>query len=56
MYKRQHQVAGRQTYIQGIQVDINDVYTADWGQWSPGQSDSLFQMSSLLSSNGLLGR
>ena len=51
-----HQVAGRQAYIQGIQVDINDVYTSDWGQWTPGQSDSLFQMSSLLSSNGLLGR
>ena len=33
-----HQVAGWQANIQGVQVDINNVYTSDWGQWTPGQA------------------
>mgnify|MGYP006989733430 CR=1 FL=1 len=62
-----HQVAGQQATIQGIQVDINNVYASDWGQWTPGQASTLTNMtpddwsnllqgSSQLSSNGLLGR
>ena len=39
-----HQVAGWQAHIQGIQVDINNVYTADWGQWTPGQAATLTNM------------
>ena len=31
-----HQVAGQQATIQGVQVDINNVYASDWGQWTPG--------------------
>ncbi|VEH04403.1 DUF1906 domain-containing protein [Corynebacterium kutscheri] len=33
-----HQVAGKRGVIDGIEVDINHVYTADWGQWTPGQA------------------
>ncbi|WIM68997.1 DUF1906 domain-containing protein [Corynebacterium breve] len=33
-----HQKAKWQTYIDGIQVDINNVYASDWGQWKPGQA------------------
>ena len=36
-----HQVAGRQAYIGGVQVDINNVYASDWGQWTPGQASTL---------------
>ena len=36
-----HQVAGWQANIQGIQVDINNVYASDWGQWTPGQASTL---------------
>ncbi|SES02174.1 hypothetical protein CCYS_04725 [Corynebacterium cystitidis DSM 20524] len=32
-----HQKAKWQAYIDGVQVDINSVYAADWGQWTPGQ-------------------
>lgn len=32
-----HQVAGKQAHIEGVLVDINNVYTSDWGQWTPGQ-------------------
>ncbi|KQB83503.1 hypothetical protein Cocul_01571 [Corynebacterium oculi] len=28
-----HQVAGWQSTIEGVTVDINNVYAADWGQW-----------------------
>ncbi|WP_342319273.1 DUF1906 domain-containing protein [Corynebacterium mayonis] len=30
-----HQVARRFTTIDGVQCDVNDVYSPDWGQWSP---------------------
>lgn len=33
-----HQKAGLQSHIDGILVDVNHVYTADWGQWTPGRS------------------
>lgn len=33
-----HQVAKWQTTIDGVVCDINNVYTADWGQWTPGQA------------------
>lgn len=36
-----HQVAGRQAYIEGVQVDVNNVYASDWGQWTPGQGSTL---------------
>ena len=36
-----HQVAGWQANIQGVQVDINNVYASDWGQWTPGQASTL---------------
>ena len=36
-----HQVAGWQANIQGVQVDINNVYASDWGQWTPGQASAL---------------
>lgn len=36
-----HQVAGQQATIQGVQVDINNVYASDWGQWTPGQPSPL---------------
>lgn len=39
-----HQVAGQQGYIEGIQVDINNVYASDWGQWTPGQASTLTNM------------
>lgn len=32
-----HQKAKWQAYIDGVQVDINNVYASDWGQWTPGQ-------------------
>lgn len=32
-----HQKAGQQSSIDGIVVDINNVYAQDWGQWKPGQ-------------------
>ena len=39
-----HQVAGQQASIQGVQVDINNVYASDWGQWTPGQGATLRNM------------
>ena len=39
-----HQVAGWQANLQGIQVDINNVYASDWGQWTPGQASTLTNM------------
>lgn len=33
-----HQEAGNTENIDGIEVDVNDVYTEDWGQWTPGQA------------------
>ncbi|WP_018297602.1 DUF1906 domain-containing protein [Corynebacterium lubricantis] len=33
-----HQKAGYVGKIDGIDVDINNVYAADWGQWKPGQA------------------
>lgn len=33
-----HQVAGWQVYVDGVEVDVNAVYAADWGQWVPGQA------------------
>ena len=39
-----HQVAGWQANIQGVQVDINNVYASDWGQWTPGQASTLTNM------------
>ncbi|AKK02625.1 DUF1906 domain-containing protein [Corynebacterium epidermidicanis] len=32
-----HQKAKWQENIEGIDVDINNVYAQDWGQWQPGQ-------------------
>lgn len=62
-----HQVAGKQASIEGVQVDINNVYTADWGQWTPGLGTTTANMtpgdwatllsgSSQLSSSRWLGR
>lgn len=31
-----HQKAGLKDTIDGIEVDINNVYAHDWGQWKPG--------------------
>ncbi|MCF4007347.1 DUF1906 domain-containing protein [Corynebacterium uropygiale] len=31
-----HQVGGWQTTVDGVTVDINNVYAEDWGQWTPG--------------------
>ncbi|WJZ02041.1 DUF1906 domain-containing protein [Corynebacterium freiburgense] len=31
-----HQKAGYRAHIDGVEVDINNVYAADWGQWLPG--------------------
>ncbi len=31
-----HQKAGWQVTIDGVQCDVNNVYTADWGQWQAG--------------------
>lgn len=31
-----HQKAGLRDTISGIEVDINNVYASDWGQWKPG--------------------
>lgn len=39
-----HQVAGKQAHIEGVLVDINNVYTSDWGQWTPGQQTTLNNM------------
>ncbi|MHA2788431.1 glycoside hydrolase domain-containing protein [Corynebacterium sp. S7] len=33
-----HQKAGWQTRVDGVEVDINNVYAEDWGQWKPGQT------------------
>ena len=33
-----HQKAGYRAHIDGIEVDVNNVYAADWGQWSPGNA------------------
>ncbi|MDN8595286.1 MULTISPECIES: DUF1906 domain-containing protein [unclassified Corynebacterium] len=35
-----HQKAGWQKHIDGHLCDINNVYTADWGQWKPGRSST----------------
>ena len=35
-----HQKAKWQATIDGITVDINNVYASDWGQWTPGQTVS----------------
>lgn len=35
-----HQKAKWVTTIDGVQCDINNVYTADWGQWKPGQASN----------------
>nr|WP_083893959.1 DUF1906 domain-containing protein [Corynebacterium capitovis] len=35
-----HQVSGRRATIEGTECDVNDVLTADWGQWTPGRSAS----------------
>jgi len=35
-----HQVAGETENLDGIEVDVNDVYAEDWGQWTPGQADT----------------
>ncbi|WP_217702896.1 DUF1906 domain-containing protein [Corynebacterium sp. Marseille-P4321] len=62
-----HQVARWQAHIDGVQVDINNVYAADWGQWTPGSGPTpaptltfddvnrLIQGSSQMSSNALGG-
>lgn len=31
----------RQKVIDGVTVDINNVYASDWGQWTPGQSGTV---------------
>lgn len=52
-----HQVARWKTTIDGVECDINNVYAADWGQWTPGQAaapsipvEQLLQSSQQLSS------
>ncbi|WP_040423157.1 DUF1906 domain-containing protein [Corynebacterium lipophiloflavum] len=52
-----HQVARWKTTIDGVECDINNVYAADWGQWTPGQAaapsipvEQLLQSSRQLSS------
>lgn len=32
-----HQKAGYKATIAGVEVDVNNVYAQDWGQWTPGQ-------------------
>lgn len=34
-----HQKAGQQSTIDGVTVDINNVYAKDWGQWTPVKAD-----------------
>lgn len=31
-----HQKAGWRAVIDGVEVDVNNVYASDWGQWTPG--------------------
>lgn len=33
-----HQKAGQRARISGIEVDVNNVYASDWGQWTPGSA------------------
>lgn len=33
-----HQKAGYTATIDNVPVDVNNVYTADWGQWTPGKA------------------
>lgn len=33
-----HQVRIDKDWIEGIGIDINNVYAQDWGQWTPGQA------------------
>lgn len=33
-----HQKAGQQATVGGVVSDINNVYQADWGQWTPGNA------------------
>ena len=33
-----HQKGGYQRYVGGTNCDINNVYTRDWGQWTPGST------------------
>ncbi|WP_018024217.1 DUF1906 domain-containing protein [Corynebacterium ulceribovis] len=35
-----HQKAGYRATISGVEVDVNNVYTRDWGQWKPGATGS----------------
>lgn len=35
-----HQKAKWVTTIDGVQCDINNVYTPDWGQWQPGRAST----------------
>ncbi|WKD58928.1 DUF1906 domain-containing protein [Corynebacterium caspium] len=37
-----HQVSNEGDKIDGISVDINHVYAADWGQWKPGNAVNNF--------------
>nr|WP_323746819.1 DUF1906 domain-containing protein [Corynebacterium sp. Marseille-P8863] len=36
-----HQKAGFVGTVGGVQVDINNVYASDWGQWTPGRANPL---------------
>lgn len=36
-----HQVRIDQDTVDGVGVDINEVYAEDWGQWTPGQGSAL---------------
>lgn len=33
-----HQKAGYRARISGVEVDVNNVYASDWGQWTPGST------------------
>ncbi|MBI8999922.1 DUF1906 domain-containing protein [Corynebacterium sp. CCM 9185] len=36
-----HQPAKRTAWISGVQVDVNDVYSQDWGQWTATLPDAV---------------
>ena len=45
-----HQKAKWTGVIDGVTVDINNVYSADWGQWTPGRRGPGFTLGDLGSS------
>ena len=45
-----HQKAKWTGVIDGVTVDVNNVYSADWGQWTPGRRGPGFTLGDLGSS------